>query len=375
MLFSRALYYPSIDIKNDRWLKSAILFWDSIETIVPQSRMDRPYENSTARVLFENNILRPHFVNPFADDVVDLESDVRRFIVTREGKRLLCKRWFNVSAPTNEGDRLHGNKMSREAFLNNWRERSRGKYGEFFIHIEKLPHFLHNELCDYVDQDGFVASTPEFVGFYMTLLANNICRRNNLSLLTDKVMANDLSNKMLKEMTGVDIRVNVDTQNLQCMLYRIVIDNILVNPTTTIDKIVKFKEKYKDELCRYRQEVSKLTNIDLDLTTFEAVSNQVGEIYKNAVIPSLNDLKKALRGYRIKWVSDHVYNYVVSGMAPAALKMAELPLSYSIPISTGLTIGYTLLGAWQAKKDIMRTSPYSYLIRINRKFSVNGRYK
>ena len=36
MMFSRALYYPTIDIKNGRWLKSAALFWDSIETIVPE---------------------------------------------------------------------------------------------------------------------------------------------------------------------------------------------------------------------------------------------------------------------------------------------------------------------------------------------------
>jgi len=33
-LFENALYYPHIDIHNDRWLKSAALFWDRIETIV-----------------------------------------------------------------------------------------------------------------------------------------------------------------------------------------------------------------------------------------------------------------------------------------------------------------------------------------------------
>ena len=36
MAFTRALYYPTIDISNEEWLKTAILYWDEINTIVPQ---------------------------------------------------------------------------------------------------------------------------------------------------------------------------------------------------------------------------------------------------------------------------------------------------------------------------------------------------
>jgi hypothetical protein len=35
MAFTRALFYPTIDIQNEDWLKTAILFWDEISTIVP----------------------------------------------------------------------------------------------------------------------------------------------------------------------------------------------------------------------------------------------------------------------------------------------------------------------------------------------------
>lgn len=37
MAFTRALYYPTIDITNEQWLKTAILYWDEISTIVPSS--------------------------------------------------------------------------------------------------------------------------------------------------------------------------------------------------------------------------------------------------------------------------------------------------------------------------------------------------
>ena len=36
-MFDSALYYPTKDIHNEAWLKSAALFWDRIETIVPES--------------------------------------------------------------------------------------------------------------------------------------------------------------------------------------------------------------------------------------------------------------------------------------------------------------------------------------------------
>lgn len=372
MLFSKALYYPTIDIRNDRWLKSAVLFWDKIETIVPQSKMERPYENSTARVLYENDFLIPHIVNPFSEDVVELEDDVRRYVDTKEGKKLLCHRWYNVSRAQMRGDGFYDRQRARDAFLNDWRKRNREKFGDFFIHIEKLPHFLQDELQVYADENGFVASTPEFLEYYMTLLANNICRRHNLSLLTDRMIVNNLSNKILKDKAGIEVPVKTDPQNLQCILYRIIIDNILINPTTPIVKIVEFKNRYRDELSRFRQEVSRLTIIDSNLTTLDAVTDQVREIYENSVVPSVNDLKRALDGASIKWILDNAYSYMVSSLAPATLNLAGLPLSRSIPVSAGLAVGYTALGAWQAKKDIMRNSPYSYLIRANRKFSIIG---
>ena len=202
MMFSGALYYPTIDIRNERWLKSAALFWENIETIVPQSKMEHPYENTTARVLFENGILRPHVVNPWSDDVADLDDDVRHFINTKEGKNLLHKRIHNASLAR----RIEDIRESRRRFLEEIGVRLQQQYDDLYIHADKLPHFLQEELKDYRNPDGFVLTTAEFLCFYMTLLANNICRREGLSLLTDRVMVNDLTAKVLKEKAGVELK-------------------------------------------------------------------------------------------------------------------------------------------------------------------------
>lgn len=38
MSYTKALYYPTIDIEDSEWMKTAILFWDEINTIVPESQ-------------------------------------------------------------------------------------------------------------------------------------------------------------------------------------------------------------------------------------------------------------------------------------------------------------------------------------------------
>lgn len=53
MGFSKALYYPTIDIPEEGWLKSAILYWDEIQTIVPSS-FQNPYSNRTTQSLADH---------------------------------------------------------------------------------------------------------------------------------------------------------------------------------------------------------------------------------------------------------------------------------------------------------------------------------
>ena len=85
-MFERALYYPTIDIQNEAWLKSAALFWDRIETIVPESE-ERPYRRRSTRLLQDEGILFAHRVNPYSDEVNGLEEDLIKYIDTPEGRR------------------------------------------------------------------------------------------------------------------------------------------------------------------------------------------------------------------------------------------------------------------------------------------------
>ena len=88
--FSNALYYPTIDIGNINWLKTAMLFWDSIFTIVPNS-MKQPYNRPDTQYLADIGFLRPLFVTSEDKSVVGIENDILDLLYSSEFSRLIKK--------------------------------------------------------------------------------------------------------------------------------------------------------------------------------------------------------------------------------------------------------------------------------------------
>ncbi len=54
----QALFYPWIDIEDERWLKASLLYWDSVRTIVPES-IDAPYSTEIGKELASAGFLVP----------------------------------------------------------------------------------------------------------------------------------------------------------------------------------------------------------------------------------------------------------------------------------------------------------------------------
>lgn len=69
MLFSKGLYYPQVDISNTDWLRSNILLWDKIYTIVPRS-IAEPYHNDEVKYLADEGIIKPYKVD--SNEISDL---------------------------------------------------------------------------------------------------------------------------------------------------------------------------------------------------------------------------------------------------------------------------------------------------------------
>lgn len=169
MLFANALYYPTIDIKNEQWIRSALLLWDHIETIVPEG-MELPYRRNITKMLHEAGFIQPREVNPWNYNVTQIGAKVKVFLATREGKR--C--FINPKYRADRGAR-------HREFVNEDNEQMiREHYGECYLHASKLPYNIAEDLRQYVNDRGYIQTTSAFLSFYMTLLANNICRNEGV---------------------------------------------------------------------------------------------------------------------------------------------------------------------------------------------------
>lgn len=357
MGFTKALYYPTIDITNEDWLKTAVLFWDEINTIVPSS-IANPYQENTTQYLADEGILKPSRVNPEQDLVEELTTDTLNYLNTNEGFQLLTQGGNRFSV-------IHRDKLPRDV--------SR----LFDIHPEKLPYEVQHILRRNMTGDGWFRVGSEFAAFYMTLLANKICDINSIALLTDNVLTANLTDKVRLDnqiaIKGRDYDFHHHRHEryihlAQGLLTNLIIEGIKIKPSSSLVDVVEFKKSHRDELGLFRSNIAKLTqNVSKD-KGFEAIRQEVEDIYKDDFLPAYNNFKKALSGSGIKWVSDNFMKISVISTSATALPMALLGLTlpHALIAGAGVSLITSLVSYNEDKKERLRTNPYSYLLAANR---------
>ena len=371
-MFESALYYPTIDIHNERWLKSAVMFWDRIETIVPESE-DHPYRRRSTRILQEEGFLFPRVVNPFCEEVSGLEQDVIRFMDTPEGKKSFIKPW-GVSAVSMANRRYltedrEYNDDRRRAYLT---DKMSGIYRDFYIHVEKLPMMLRERLAGHVNEDGYVWASRGFMSFYMTLLANRICQNNRLALLTDKVNQNNLSNKILIEGLALAGQRAREQKMKRGMMYQIIMDDIKIAPDTRMETIVQYKKDRRHELALFRAEMDRLTAFDIEGMDAKDIEHEIWSIYTKQVKPAIDGVKATLKDSGINWWSG-LGTCVFTGLIPAVLGFGT-DMKTNIAIGASECLGLVLTTVPYVRKRMeLSGSPYSYLVKLDRQLSVSWR--
>lgn len=363
-LFDRALYYPTIDIHNTAWLKSAALFWDRIETIVPDSE-NHPYRRRITQVLQNNNILYAHKVNPFCEEIRGIEDDVVKFIDTPEGKKSFVKPMLRFASSGTNRRSIHDvdSDIHRQLVNEQFDAKIRDTYRDFFIHVEKLPLILREKLGVDKNENGYVWASKGFMSFYMTLLANRICQNHNLSLLTDRVNQNVFTNKILVEgLSSPELRKD-EKKMKRAMMYQIIMDDIKISPSTPIERIIEYRKRREPELVTFRKEMDRLMAFDIDEMSPKEIENRIKDIYVRQVKPAEDAVKVTLKDAKINW-STGVLSSVFTGLIPASIAMGA-DLNTNIIVGTSECIGIAITLVPHVLKWInANNSPYSYLVEM-----------
>lgn len=362
MAFTQALYYPRIQVPDDAWLKTAMLYWNGIRTIVPAS-MPEPY-TGTSRLLFDAGVLSPLHVHPRMDSVERLAVKVLDYFGSTEADGVL------IEGGLRQSDLIHPEQMPE------LRELVR-------MHPEKFPYELQHQLerLFHGRQGDWVRVDRPFARYYMTMLATELAEDHGIALLTDLPSSDRLAvNVRMDSKLGIPyIRLGephwhrygrdwfhehrVPSSLAPALLADLTLQKIAISPDTSVDDLLRFRDDHKDQLARFRTKMAELTaSIDGELT-IEALQRRVADVYANEVKPTINELKDCLSASKIKWfLESFMKASMLSVPATGVLPTFGLSIPHALLAGAGISLTVSaVLFNLQRREDI-RQNPYSYVL-------------
>lgn len=372
----QALFYPWIDIRDEMWLKTSLLYWDSVRTIVPES-IDTPYSTETGRALAMAGYLVPLRVHSGMEEIEELTGEVIRYLGTNEGAELLLS---------------HHGSQRHHIYLDKLPHDLRRLTG---IHPSKLPHEIRHMLRRNFTQspqgnDERVTVSEGFANFYMTLLASRLSERVGASLLTplpaadklalmarfdaqlDGLIPWDWDDRPMRwrEYDAVGPRRRMPRVLAPGLLASLAIDRIGIAPDTPVDSLIEFREQHRNELAAFRAKVEQLATAVEDDLPIEALRQRITDIHANEVVPAFAELKAALEGRRIRWMADGLLKIsFLSAGSSTILMVAGLTVPAALLASAGISLIATGIMYNADKRESLRANPYTYLLSVERTLS------
>ena len=367
--FSSALYYPYIDIRNERWLRRAALFWHSIRTIVPVSHRD-PYSSEFARDLNDQGFLAPIRVQSDMEEIKDITDVVMDYITDPASAGVI---FATDKSPTR---RIHPEKMCRE--FREWAN----------IHPEKLPHIINSHFERALDGDGWYRVSPGFANFYMTLLASRLSERLGLGLVTESSSADQLAiavhkgkplgstepelfrqRRMGRHFEAFGPRRSLPTEVVPGLLIDTVVQGIVLPEHLSVQELLKFKLDHKEELALFRREINRLATDMPKEASVEALRQAVADQYDAQVLPAMRSLKQSLRAQ--KWdaaLNGFLKISFFSVASNSAAILAGIPNAFALIAGIGISMTVSAVLFAHQQRRIYTENPYSYLLSLDRQW-------
>lgn len=342
MAFTHAIYYPWIDIEDSAWLKTAILYWDKISTIVP-SYMDKPYNNPDCAYLESVGVVIPEFVQPGQGIVEEASSNFLNYLSSSEAKRILLPPRVNVLRLPSVDTTID------VARVNKWK--------------------LGDELTKAMIRSGRVREDGEWlifdkqsVNYYMALLAAGISSSKHFAPLTNDGVFESISNKVKR-----GDEPNIKKQHLgEALLAHMTLETVCIAEDTPLETILTFRADYSDEIGRFRAAIGGFAEkIDPETPSFEALEQQVTDIYKNEIEPAIKYLRKALAGRKFRLAATQLTS-IIFAQSISSLAL-DAPLNIAVSASC-MIVGNAINYLIDRKQDLM-SNPYSYILSAQSQFS------
>jgi hypothetical protein len=366
MAFTKALYYPWIDIRDEGWLKNAMLYWERIQTIVPVS-IQQPYSIRTAREFHDEGLLVPFRVESSMKENEGLTNDVLKYLESPEGAEVL------MSKEISEYHYIHPDKLPEEI-----RELVE-------IHPDKLPYEIRYRLqhAFNAERRDWISVDVRFANFYMTLLATRLSEKIGAGLLSDTSANNKLANAV-----KLDAKLSIPRRRYgyeydeymhykemplslaQGALANLIFERIQIDHETPVKKRLEFRKDHADELRRFRTKIAELTKAISSNQPLDALRQQVEDIYINEVKPAISSLKEGLSDSKIKWVTENFLKVSFFSTSSTSVPLALLgwTVPYALLVGIGVSLTASAILYNREKAERLRQNPFSYLLAAEKEF-------
>jgi len=366
-----ALYYPWIDVHDEAWLKSSVLYWDSVRTIVPES-IAKPYESDAGRALQDAGFLVPLRVMSQMPEVEELADDVLTYLTSEEGVELLLE--------SGDGCRHYIHPEKLPYMLRELEGMSR-------LHPEKLPYEIQDALRRIgMHQDGdWFRVDGVFAKYYMTLLATRLAGRLGHALVTELPAADRLAvaarldgqlqglvrwrsgSRPWREYQALGHRQDIPRHLAPGLLAHLAIARVGISPDTPIDDLIAFKDRHRDELSLFRNAIRSLASSVESDDSVEAVRARVQSLYDDQVRPAISNLQKALDGRRIKWMSEGLLKVAFLSAGPSCMLVAAgMAVPTALLVGAGVSLVASGIMYNVDREHLLAASPFAYLVSMQR---------
>lgn len=372
MAHTTALYYPWIEVRNERWLKTSILYWDKIRTIAPANLL-RTYENDISRQLEDEGFLQPLYVDADFGPVKDASRDFLTFLETDQAKTLIY-----ANEDGNHSRYIHPDKLA-------WKIRK-------FAHINpdkisyELRHLLEFDEIERRGARGWFRMYEPLAAYYMTLLASRLAAEIGASITTEQDAADGLS---LVVKTGnilpnptvrypdarrwrrlrTEFREFPPLRLAEGALATLALESIQLNPSTPLNDLLEFRKLHSAELGRFRTAIGDLASSIDTSAPIDAVRQQIWDTYKNQMEPSLEELKSALTANKVRFFSNTILKTTFLSAGSTSL-LATIGLTVPQALLAGAGVSLVAMGVLYDvdRRKSFTDSPYTYLLNLQRSY-------
>lgn len=266
---SKLLYYPTISIPDSSWLPKALLYWDGLATIAPLDYLKDP------------SMFSPFMRTLLKEELIEVETPEKYLDVYFDEYTAFFD-WAVCNA-----DSFSIAKREQEEFMTLNLHRS--KVGGFFC--EKL---IHENLGQRIDRRTIQVDRKLGESF-MTFLALLIGQNTDRAPVTDSTLG-------VSSLFYLDRHTASSQENaVQNRLRNSILDEILPVPVELhgvegIRKVCQFKERYCDELERFRGHIEDfILSVDGQPTV---VQNLRRKLFLKKVQEEIDEIKGHMGWFR-----------------------------------------------------------------------------